>query len=256
MERKIMLNIFTKELRKDIHYPGWKREETPYTVRHISEHNEHGFVLFSNLNKQNIHSVIQDELNFFNSINQPFEWKVFDYDQPENLIEALTEYGFEVENKEALMVLDIEESTELLSYEFSPNIFQITDEKGIRDLMELEGKIWKTDHQELGDRLIRDLKANDGNLYIYASYVDGKAVSGAWMYLERGTSFGSLWGGSTLPEFRGKGLYTSLIAIRAQKARELGYRFLTVDASPMSQPILENKGFKCLAYSTPCQSPK
>jgi hypothetical protein len=28
-------------------------------------------------------------------------------------------------------------------------------------------------------------------------------------------------------------------------------RFLTVDASPMSRPILEKLGFRCLTYTTP-----
>jgi len=48
-------------------------------------------------------------------------------------------------------------------------------------------------------------------------------------------------------------LYTALLAVRLQEAaaRQVGY--LTVDASPMSQPILEKFGFECSAYSYPCK---
>ena len=67
----------------------------------------------------------------------------------------------------------------------------------------------------------------------------------------RGDPFGSLWGGSTLPEHRGRGIYSSLVAARAGEARERGCRWLTVDCSPMSLPILERRGFERLAVTTP-----
>jgi GNAT superfamily N-acetyltransferase len=65
------------------------------------------------------------------------------------------------------------------------------------------------------------------------------------------TSFATLWGGSTLRQYRGRGFYTALLAVRAREARRRGFRFLQVDASPDSQPILARYGFRCLAYSTP-----
>jgi hypothetical protein len=44
-----------------------------------------------------------------------------------------------------------------------------------------------------------------------------------------------------------------LLAARAQEARARGFSLLTVDASPMSRPILEKHGFQHLATSTPCK---
>jgi predicted acetyltransferase len=52
-----------------------------------------------------------------------------------------------------------------------------------------------------------------------------------------------------VPGHRRRGLYTALLAARAQEARRRGARFLTVDASPMSQPILEKLGFRCISYA-------
>jgi len=51
--------------------------------------------------------------------------------------------------------------------------------------------------------------------------------------------------------FRNQGLYTALLAVRAREARDKGYRFLTVDASEMSRPILEKHGFVKIATTVP-----
>ncbi len=63
----------------------------------------------------------------------------------------------------------------------------------------------------------------------------------------------SLWGGSTISGFRKRGLYTALLAVRAQEANARGVRYLTVNASAMSRPILEKFGFEVIAYSHPCK---
>ena len=66
-----------------------------------------------------------------------------------------------------------------------------------------------------------------------------------------GSSFASLWGGGTLASWRGQGIYRALIAYRARLAAARGYRYLYVDASPDSQPILARLGFSRLARTTP-----
>jgi GNAT superfamily N-acetyltransferase len=68
-----------------------------------------------------------------------------------------------------------------------------------------------------------------------------------------GSEFAGLWGGGTLPAWRGRGIYRALIAYRAGLAARRGYRYLTVDASADSEPILRRLGFRCLARTTPYQ---
>jgi len=74
-------------------------------------------------------------------------------------------------------------------------------------------------------------------------------VSSAWVRFNPGSQFASLWGGSTLEQYRGQGHYTALMAVRAQEAARRGVRFLTVDASPMSRPILEKQGFRVISWA-------
>ena len=53
-------------------------------------------------------------------------------------------------------------------------------------------------------------------------------------------------------QFPVQGFYTALLAVRVQEAIARGRRYLTIDASPMSRPIVERFGFVRLAESTPC----
>jgi GNAT superfamily N-acetyltransferase len=62
-----------------------------------------------------------------------------------------------------------------------------------------------------------------------------------------GSPFAGLWGGATLREWRGRGIYRALVAWRAQLAAARGVPYLQVDASSDSAPILRHLGFHPLA---------
>ncbi|HVD90174.1 MAG TPA: GNAT family N-acetyltransferase, partial [Jatrophihabitantaceae bacterium] len=80
---------------------------------------------------------------------------------------------------------------------------------------------------------------------------DEEVVSAGWIVYKPGTDFAGIWGGSTLKAWRGRGIYRTLVARRAQLAVGLGYRFLQVDASDDSRPILERLGFVAVTTTTP-----
>jgi GNAT superfamily N-acetyltransferase len=61
----------------------------------------------------------------------------------------------------------------------------------------------------------------------------------------------TLWGGGTLPGWRGRGVFRALVAHRAALASARGFRYLQVDASPASRPIFRRLGFVELATTTP-----
>jgi GNAT superfamily N-acetyltransferase len=76
-------------------------------------------------------------------------------------------------------------------------------------------------------------------------------VCAGWVRFPSGTEFATLWGGSTLPAWRGRGIYRALVAHRARLAAECGCRYLEVDASDDSRPILERLGFVAVTTTTP-----
>ena len=87
---------------------------------------------------------------------------------------------------------------------------------------------------------------------MHVAWVDGTPAACGWIRFRPGGAFASLWGGSTLPELRQRGAYAALVAARLAEARARGARFVTVDAGPMSRPILHQRGFRLLTYATAC----
>ena len=75
------------------------------------------------------------------------------------------------------------------------------------------------------------------------------------MEFRSGTDFAGLWGGATLPAWRGRGVFRSLVAHRAALASTRGFRYLQVDASADSRPILRRLGFVELGTTTPFTHP-
>ena len=80
---------------------------------------------------------------------------------------------------------------------------------------------------------------------------EGPVLCAGWLRYSTGTDFASMWGGSTLPGWRRQGLYRATVAHRARLARERGYRFMRLDTSPDSRPILMHLGLSAVATTTP-----
>jgi hypothetical protein len=121
------------------------------------------------------------------------------------------------------------------------------------DVLTVQQQVWDEDFSWLGHYLGETLSKYPERMSVYVAYVDGQPASAAWTYFPKHSQFASLWGGSTVSGFRKQGLYTALLAVRAQEAKARQVRYLTVDASAMSRPILEKFGFEMIAYSYPCK---
>jgi hypothetical protein len=237
-----------------VEYPDTRREIAAGVVRHINTSRVgEGFISYSQLHESNADEMIREQVNYFESIEQDFEWKLYDYDQPSDLKERLHSHGFLIEEAEAIMVLDLADAPEVLWQPVLPDVRQIIDPQNLVDVQSVEGQVWDEDHSLILEFLGSALRNYPEQMSVYVAYVDGQPASAAWIYFPNHSQFASLWGGSTVRAFRKQGLYTALLAVRAQEARSRQVKFLTVDASPMSRPILEKMGFEMIAYSYPCK---
>jgi GNAT superfamily N-acetyltransferase len=253
MEQTELLEIFDRQQRIGLDYPDTKREVDGQVVRLISLAGEDGVVIYSHLDEESADAVISAQIARFQGIPQDFEWKAYDYDPPKDLVERLRQRGFEIGEPEALLLLDLTAGPEALNRRVPPSVKRITSPGDIDAVVALENAVWESDHHNLGELLKRDLQEHPEMVSVYISYQGQQPASAAWIYFHTGSSFASLWGGSTLPHFRNQGHYSFLLAARAQEAFARGFSLLSVDASPMSRPILEKQGFQFLATSTPCK---
>ena len=160
------------------------------------------------------------------------EWKYYSHDGPE-LRTRLLEAGLEPEDEETVVVA---EAASIAPPAAAVELRLATDE-----FVELAERVFGRSH---GSGL------PDVSVAVVA-VVDGRPVSGGRVDFEEGVEFAGLFGGVTLPEFRGRGLYRATVAKRAELARERGYRWLYSDALPTSRPILERLGFVRLTTTTP-----
>jgi GNAT superfamily N-acetyltransferase len=253
MDKIEMLGIFDREQRQGEEFPGAYREVGERVTRTVIRDEHFGFIPYFTLDETNADAEIEAQLAYFRSQGIGFEWKVYDHDRPVDLRDRLSAHGFEIEPPEALVVLDMQNAPDFYWTRDVSCVEKITKPEELKGIIQMEEEIWGGDHSWMQVRLGHDLVETPDRLSVFTVPMDGRVVSAAWVYYHPGTQFASLWGGSTLAAYRGRGYYTALLAVRAREARERGYRFLTVDASPMSRPILEKHGFQFLGFSTPCK---
>lgn len=101
--------------------------------------------------------------------------------------------------------------------------------------------------------LAAEMRANPDALdvVVVEESPDGPALCAAWLRYTPGSDFASMWGGSTLPDWRRRGLYRATVSHRAALAQQRGYRYMRLDTSPDSRPILERLGLQAVATTTP-----
>lgn len=219
-----------------------------------------GWVIYSNLQEDEVAAAIASQIAYFTTLGMNFEWKLYDYDQPPDLKERLQQHGFQLEEVEAVLLLEIEQAPVLLQqapaslHAAGLEIRRLTDAAQLADICAVEEAVWDEPFDWIVEELGLRWRQDPEEISLYCAY-DSRTqapISSAWITYTGNGPFAGLYGGSTLAAYRHQGLYTALLAARLQEARQRGRSILQVDASPMSRPILERFGFIRIAFSTPC----
>ena len=89
---------------------GVHKETFPKLVRFTRPAPGMNFVSYSRLDETELDWTIQDQVNYFLPLGQPFEWLVYEHDQPPTLKERLLAQGFmDDDDPDAVMVLDLQQ---------------------------------------------------------------------------------------------------------------------------------------------------
>ena len=197
--------------------------------------------------------VIAAQVRYFAGLGRPFEWKLYDYDQPPDLGGRLAAAGFVPDEEEAVMVAEVVGVSPEVPLPDGITLRPVTTEAGVELLIKVHDQVFGGDHSWLRHALLAQLRENPRSIVMVLALAGDEPVCSARVDFPPDTDFAGLWGGGTLPAWRGRGIYRALVAYRAGLAARRGYRYLTVDASADSEPILRRLGFGCLARTTPYQ---
>lgn len=256
MNAQELLALYDREERILAQPSGMQREETNYVIRHVpleprSGYRD-GFISYSRLAEHQVAPAIDQQVRFFDALGLSFEWKVYEHDTPPDLRQRLAAYGFEVEEGEAIMALELDQAPASLLAPVTHDVRRLDDPDQLDDVMAVQRAVWQKDSAgQAGD--LRDTMIMHPELIaVYAAYDQGQPVASARLYYDGRSPFASLWGGSTVATHRQRGFYTALLAVRVQEAIRRGAHYLTIDASPMSQPIVARFGFQHLTTACAC----
>ena len=245
--------LYDEKERKNRHHPSFQREIDGTIVRHINKEPTHfSFVIYSKLTAETADAAIQAQLDYFQvSGNAGFEWKTYDHDTPPDLKARLAAHGLQAGEAEALMVIDLQHCPPALLQPVTVDVRRVTTAVQFQDIAAIQEQVWGVSFAWIATQLKENATLHPDYWSIYIIYVNNKPACAAWASFPNGNPFAGLWGGATVEKYRKMGLYTAVVATRTQEAIRRGYRFLTVDASQMSRPILEKHGFQLLTHTTP-----
>lgn len=182
---------------------------------------------------------------------QRVEWKTRGHDHAPGLHEALVESGFVPEEPESIMIGEARLLALDVPLPDGVTLRRVTEEPDVRAMCAMESEVFGDDEPDrYADAILRRLELRDG-MELWVAEADGRIVCAGRLEPVAGTDFAGIWGGATLPEWRGRGIYRALTAERARSALALGKRYIQSDSTEFSRPILERSGLVKVSTTTP-----
>jgi GNAT superfamily N-acetyltransferase len=250
-----LLDVYNAQLRAHVHdpLPDRVRVERDGPLLRTVGFGGRGWIEYRDLGGiagGELDELIARQVRIFAERGEPFEWKLHGHDLPADLPERLLAAGFVPEDKETVVIAPVS----AIRIDARPPdgvvVREVSELLDLGRIGEMEETVWGKSHGWIYD-LAEERAADPDGLRIFVAEAGDVAVCAGWVRFPSGSDFGTLWGGATLPAWRGRGLYRALVAHRAKLAAERGRRYLEVDASDASRPILERLGFVAVTTTTP-----
>jgi GNAT superfamily N-acetyltransferase len=197
-------------------------------------------------------ALIARQVEFFRQRGEAVEWKLNGHDEPADLGDRLRAAGFVPEDEETVVVGPV---AALAGAVPAPpegvRLREVTARADLERIAAMEEEVWHDDRSHLVTGLAKEIEADPQSITVVVAEAGDTVVSAGWIRYIANTGFATLWGGSTLPQWRRKGVYRALVAYRARLAEQRGKTLIQVDCSPDSRPILERLGLVVVTTTTP-----
>jgi hypothetical protein len=179
------------------------------------------------------------------------KWKARGHDAAPGLHAALVENGFVAEEPESIMIGEARALAVDVPLPDGVTLRQVTAAADVRAMSAMADRVFGDPvNEETPDVLLRRL-ARDPGMEIWVAEAGGRMVCAGRLERVAGTQFAGLWGGATVAEWRGRGIYRALTAARAHSALRMGATLLHSDSTGYSRPILERNDFVAVSTTKP-----
>ncbi len=187
---------------------------------------------------------IDEVLAFFAARGRRFIWSIGPSSRPASLAERLERGGFTLEADTLWLAARL--PVPGLRADPTLRIEPVRDEAIARAATAIEFEhLSEADRERIASDLLARVRADD--IRAVVAYRAGTVVATARWRLHPERRAVHLAGSFTLPEHRGRGAYSALVAYRTEDARRAGCEYATITADvATSAPILLKRGFVAL----------
>ncbi|HZL38034.1 MAG TPA: GNAT family N-acetyltransferase [Tepidisphaeraceae bacterium] len=228
----------------------------PSITRLRSADGSHHNVIFSSLAAADADAAIRQEIEHHQRLGVGFEWKLYSHDRPADLLDRLGRFGFKIGLREVVLIYDLSQPlpfSDLAGASPPHTVVRVDSPEQVAVYRRVAEQVFGKDYDFTARELADDIRGGLMQHRGYIAYADDRPVSIGRLYTHPQSQFGGLYGGGTLPAYRGQGFYRAMVVARARDAAARGARYLIVDALPTSLPVLERMGFERVAQTWPCE---
>ena len=248
------LRAYDDQLRTDAETPSALSVAAMGPLRLVTFAGGRGFITYRDLaGAVDIAALVADALGHFRVDPDitGVEWKTRGHDHAPGLHEALVANGFVPGEPESIMVGPLEGLCADAPVPAGVTLRKVTSNADVRAMSAMADEAFgESVNARTADALIARLARRDG-MELWVAEIDGRMVSAGRLEPVPGTDFVGIWGGATLAEFRGRGIYRALTAARARSALAMGKKLVHSDSTEFSRPILERSGLVKVSTTTP-----
>ncbi|MEL7975846.1 GNAT family N-acetyltransferase [Isoptericola sp. F-RaC21] len=252
-----LLAAYDDQLRTDAETPGAVAVTRLGPLRLVAFAGGRGFVTYRDLggaDAATVRGLVAAALAHFRDDEaiSSAEWKTRGHDVAPGLHEALVDHGFVPQEPESIMIGDARLLVADVPLPDGVSLRRITAEADVRAMSAMADEVFGDDPATSGhaEQILRR-QERDPDMELWVAEAGGEVISAGRLEPVAGTEFAGLWGGSTRPEWRGRGIYRALTAARARSAVERGKVYLHSDSTEFSRPILERSGLVKVSTTTP-----
>lgn len=181
------------------------------------------------------------------------EWKTRGHDGVPELDAILVEHGFLSDEPESVMIGRAVDLAVDVPVPRGVTIRRVTEPADVRRMVAMQDEAFGDASPGMAEELLYRISLGKDDMELWVAEADGEMVSAGRLEPVDGSDFAGIWGGATLEQWRGRGIYRALTAERARSAVRRGKRLINSDSTEHSRPILERSGFVKVTTTTPYQ---